>query len=132
MRTPVIKNYKDTPERKIQDAIICYLRNLGWFVMESHGNLYMNGWPDLYATHSSYGARWIEVKNPDAYSFTPAQLDTFPKMCSNGSGVWVLGAANDDEYHKLFNPPNWYIYLMLLNKHSANIPRINKVFGAKP
>src|SRR5437667_35564 len=59
-------------------------------------------------------ARIIEEKNPKSYSFTKAQLDTFPKLCANGSGVWVLVAATYSEYKKLWCPPNWYQYLQVM------------------
>jgi len=104
---------KTGPERKIQDAIIDFLLVRGWFVMQTHGSMYQSGFPDLYATHSKYGARWIEVKNPLAYHFTPAQLDCFPKLSANGTRIWILIAATESEYQKLFGPANWYTYLKL-------------------
>jgi len=108
-----IENTKKGPERIIQDAIILLLRNRGWWVIETHGNMYQRGLPDLYATHARYGGRWIEVKNPGKFCFTPAQLETFPKFTANGTGVWILGAATESEYEKLFKPYNWKEYLVL-------------------
>ena len=102
------------PERKIQDKIVSMLRYKGWLVKETHGNMYQQGFPDIYATHSRYGPRWIEVKNPKSYKFTPAQLDFFPKLCANGSGVWILVAATEEEYEKLFKSPNWFVYLEVM------------------
>lgn len=99
------------PERIIQDAIVAFLRVRGWHVMETHGNMYQSGFPDLYATHSKYGHRWIEVKNPGKYVFTPAQLEHFPKLAANGSRIWILTAATDSEYKKLFEEHNWWKYL---------------------
>lgn len=81
--------------------------------METHGNMYQSGFPDLFACHKLYGARWIEVKNPKSYKFTPAQLRYFPQICANGSGVWVLVAGTLEEYKKLFKRPNWHRYLKL-------------------
>ena len=98
------------PEAKIQAAIIMYMRNLNWFVKNTHGNMYQSGLPDLYCAHKRYGTRWIEVKNPGKYAFTPAQLETFPQMTAAGVGIFVLTAATDTEYDKLFGPPNWYLY----------------------
>lgn len=100
------------PEAKIQEALIKLLQGHGWYVMVTHGNMYQSGFPDLYATHSRYGPRWIEVKNPLAYSFTAAQLECFPKLSANGSRIWILVAATDDEYNKLFKPENWTYYMM--------------------
>ncbi|MCK9460601.1 MAG: hypothetical protein M0R80_13260 [Proteobacteria bacterium] len=105
---------KSGPEDKIQREIIAFLQMRGWFVKPTHGNMYQSGFPDLFACHSSYGQRWIEVKNPLAYSFTGAQLIDFPKICANGSGVWVLVAATEEEYKKLFSKYNWYWYLSIM------------------
>lgn len=77
----------------------------------THGNIYSWGFPDLYAAHLRYGPRWIEVKNPKRYQFTAAQMDTFPKMTEHGVGIWILTGATEDEYRKLFGPPNWESYL---------------------
>lgn len=104
---------RERPEAKVQDAIESYFRNRGWFVKSTHGNLYQSGFPDLYVTHRVYGARWVEVKLPGMKGsrFTDAQMLTFPQLCANGSGVWVLTAATDTEYEKLFKPANWYVYI---------------------
>lgn len=83
----------------------------GWFVKSTHGNMYQSGFPDLFATHKRFGLRWIEVKRPVGYQFTAAQLEDFPKFTSNGSGIWVLTAATEAEYQKLFRPYNWGAYI---------------------
>jgi hypothetical protein len=103
---------KKGPEAKLQFDIVNYLRMREWFVIQTHGNLYQSGLPDLFACHSKFGQRWIEVKNPLHFRFTAAQLDVFPKLCANGSGVWVLVAATDAEYMKLFKMYNWSLYLL--------------------
>jgi hypothetical protein len=117
MNKPTIENVKRGPERIIQDALINYLKIHDWYVMETHGNVYSRGFPDLFATHKRYGQRWVEVKKPVGYSFTPAQLECFPLLEANGSGVWVLTAATQHEYEKLFQKSNWSLYLMLMNSH---------------
>lgn len=106
------KTKRDGPEAKIQSDIMNYLTLRDWFVKSTHGNMYQSGLPDLFATHKNYGQRWIEVKNPDGYSFTAAQLETFPKLIAFGSGVWVLVGANEYEYKKLFSPCNYWTYLL--------------------
>jgi hypothetical protein len=100
-------------ESKIQKAIKEYLVERAWFVKDTHGNMYQSGFPDLYCCHKMYGPRWIECKLPNMVGshFTAAQLITFPKMTLHGSGVWVLTAATDYEYKKLFEQPNWHQYL---------------------
>lgn len=107
------KNHKKGPEAEIQEAIIAFLKLRGWFVKETHGNMFQSGFPDLFATHAKYGSRWIEVKNPGKYSFTNAQLVDFPLFCMNGTGIWILTAANEAEYKKLFQPYNWHFYLTI-------------------
>ena len=104
---------KKGPEKIVQERIEALLRAYGWFILRTHGSMFQSGFPDDFACHTRYGQRWIEVKLPTRTGdiFTPAQLDTFPKLCANGSGVWVLTAATDLEYKKLFDRPNWFYYL---------------------
>ena len=102
---------RDGPEGKIQAELIKFLRYREWFVKETVGSMYQSGFPDLYCSHSVWGARWIEVKNPLAYRFTPAQIQDFPKFCAHGAGIWVLTAATEEEYQKLNRPCNWTHYL---------------------
>jgi hypothetical protein len=111
---PTSLRSKRGPEHKIQDDIIDMLRVKGWFVKVTNGNQFQSGFPDLFACHSRYGQRWIEVKLPnmEGSKFTDAQLEDFPKLCANGSGVWVLTAATDAEYQKLFKRFNWWEYLL--------------------
>lgn len=104
---------KHGPEYFIQRDIIRMLQDKGWYVKATHGNMYQSGFPDLYATHSTYGVRWIEVKDPKRTGdvFTKAQHEEFPKLSAFGTGIWVLTAASQDEYRKLFKAPNWWTYL---------------------
>jgi len=101
---------KKGPETIIRDKLIPYLKARGWFVKIVHGNKFTSGLPDLFIAHISHGPRWVELKNPASYHFTPAQKKTFPEMTEQGVGIWILTAANDEEYKKLWSPPNWYIY----------------------
>lgn len=100
------------PEAIVQDTVIKMLRNYGWYVKVTNGNQFQSGFPDLFATHHRYGARWIEIKLPNMKGshFTSAQLEDFPKLCANGSGVWVLTGDSDEEYQKLFKKFNWWQY----------------------
>lgn len=86
----------------------------GWHVEVTHGNLYQFGFPDLYAMHRMYGTRWIEVKNPGKYQFTEAQLKTFPMWNAHGVGIWILTAATEEEYQKLFKSYNWIYFLQVM------------------
>ncbi len=111
MKAKNIYNKKKGPEAVIQEDIIKYLRERGWFVKNMHGNMFQQGIPDLYAVKKRYGPRWIEVKNPKSFSFTPAQWEDFPRMVAEGVGIWIMVAATDVEYAKLFQKPNLWIYL---------------------
>lgn len=102
------------PEEKILQAITEFLKLRDWFVKRTHGNMYQSGFPDLYCTHKSYGPRWVEVKNPLKYSFTPAQRETFPLLAANGTQIWILTAATEEEYQKLFKRGNWWHFLEIM------------------
>lgn len=105
---------KGRPEDKIRSEIIAYLKERGWFVQIMHGSIYQCGFPDLFACHKKYGIRLIEVKLPEmkGSKFTAAQLENFPKLTSNGAGIWILTGGIESEYVKLFKPCNLAGYLM--------------------
>lgn len=86
------------------------LRDKGWHVENIHGSMFQSGLPDLFACSSKYGMRWIEVKLPQMKGsrFTAAQIEKFPKLEANGCPVYILTAATDAEYKKLFGPSNFY------------------------
>jgi hypothetical protein len=99
------------PEKKIVDAVTEALRRGDWYVFKTHGGEFQSGLPDLYIAHKRYGTRWVEIKYLEKYSFTPAQLDNFPKMTAAGVGIWILTSAEKHELEKLFCPPNWHTFL---------------------
>ena len=98
------------PEAKIEENIIAFLRLRGWLVRKIHGDERNNGWPDLYATHTKYGSRWVEVKLPNMKGsrFTTAQKEWFPKLEANGTKIFILTGASETEYCKLFKPSNFF------------------------
>lgn len=98
------------PEAKIQKALIEFLESRGWLVEHTHGSAYQSGFPDLFMHHPRYGSRWVDVKVKGRYTFTKAQKHKWPKWESVGIGIWILVAATEDEYAKLFSPPNWRDY----------------------
>lgn len=104
------------PEAKIQRDIILMLETKGWWTKTTHGNAHTDGWPDIWASHKTIGNRWIEVKLPNMKGshFTSAQLRDFPQFNNVGGGVWVITAATEEEYLKLFKEPNWWMYLSIL------------------
>jgi len=106
-------------EADIQARLVKTLRSLEWFVKPTHGNMYQSGFPDLYCAHRKYGQRWIEVKLPGMIGskFTSAQLDTFPQLAAAGVGIWILTSHEECELRKLFGPPNWYMFLGVINRN---------------
>ncbi len=106
---------KSGPEARIQKAVMTMLYHKGWYIVVIPGSKFLSGMPDLYVTHSRYGSRLVEIKLPNMKGsrFTPAQLEKFPKLAANGSGIWILTAATEDEYEKLFKRQNWSLYLGL-------------------
>lgn len=96
------------PEAIIQNKIVLKLKSHDWYVKVMIGNMYQFGVPDLFAAHRKYGMRHIEVKNPEKFSFTPAQIVEFPLLSANGVGIWILFSDEDAELEKLFKPANWF------------------------
>jgi hypothetical protein len=109
------------PEDIIQEDIVKYLRQREWFVKETHGNAFQSGFPDIYATHALFKQRWIEVKVPTYFSFTVHQVRDYPRFIANGSPIWVLTAATDEEYNKLFKPCNFSEYMTCYQDGCRNI-----------
>jgi hypothetical protein len=109
---PKIITKRRGPESIIQLEFQGYLIKRKWSVRSTHGNMFQWGFPDDYACHISFGSRWIEYKTPGrSQPFTAAQLEYFPELNSHGVGVWVITAATETEYKKLFAPQNWWHYL---------------------
>ena len=108
---PIKTRPKKGPEVIIQAAIVKKLTMMGYLVMETHGNLFQMGFPDLYITHFDTGGKWVEVKNPLAYDFTPAQRKYFPQLNAHGTPIWILTSDSDEEIKKLSRPQNWMYYL---------------------
>jgi len=98
------------PEHKIQRQLIAYLKIRGWTVEVMHGNAFQIGIPDLYLFRLDHGPRWVDCKNPKKYVFTKAQKLKWPYWDHVGIGIWILTAATQKEYDKLFGPPNWRDY----------------------
>lgn len=101
---------KHGAEWVIQRDLMRFLRERGWLVERTHGNLFQQGFPDLYVSHKKFGQRWIDVKNPVSYQYTKAQCQKWPIWDSFGIGIWIIVGANQEEYDKLFATPNWRDY----------------------
>lgn len=105
-----IKRPKHGPEWYIQRDLKQFLRDREWQVEQTHGNLYQTGFPDLFTFKRKHGVRWIDCKAPGRYTFTKAQKLKWPVWDHYGVGIWILTAATQAEYDKLFSPPNWRQY----------------------
>jgi hypothetical protein len=97
----------DLLEAKIQELGEQRLLLAKWFVKATHGNIYQHGFPDVYCAHNRYGQRWVEFKRPEKFSFTTAQLETFPLMAAAGVGIWICTDA-EQLPDLLFKPSNLY------------------------
>jgi Holliday junction resolvase len=97
----------DKLELDIQRELVEFLRTRGWHVERMLGNAYQFGIPDLFCYHKKWGMRWVEVKRPSGWSFTLRQRQKWPEWERVGLGIWILTAANQEQYDLLFQPPNW-------------------------
>jgi len=115
LQRPKIKT-KQGPEYSIQQAVIRYLEDRDWMVKVVNAGLYNFGFPDLVACHKNYGIKFIEIKQPvKNVSFTPAQYKYFPEFCRNGAPIYILTSANEENYQRLFDKSNLWIYMGKLN-----------------
>jgi len=101
---------KHGPEYKIQAKFIEYLEARGWHVERMIGNMLQRGIPDIYCMHPKHGTRWVDLKNPIDYEFTAAQILKWPIWEAHGVKLWIITGWSDEEYDKLFHPPNWREY----------------------
>lgn len=101
---------KHGPEYKIQAKFIEYLETRGWNVERMIGNALQMGIPDIYCQHPKHGVRWVDLKNPLDYEFTIAQRIKWPIWEAHGDKIWIITGWSDEEYDKLFAPPNWRDY----------------------
>lgn len=102
---------RESKETKIRDAIRDMLKARKWRSHIMHGNAYQFGIPDLYCMHREYGQRWIDAKVAGKYSFTKAQKQTWPIWHFQYKvGIWILTGDEQNQYDRLFGPPNWLDY----------------------
>lgn len=96
---------------ELEESILCRFRDMlilrDWGVFRTHGNMFQSGWPDLYIAHYKHGVRWVEMKRPTGYKFTPAQHKMFPELKAKGVGVWIIWSADETSYNSLFGPDNF-------------------------
>ena len=107
----VFKESKIQSRDQNEDEIVQLLEQNNWTVMRTHGNLYQKGFPDLYAIHPEHGRKWIEIKNPKGFTWTPAQMKYFPLMVLCHVPIWVMRSVED--YKRLFEPYNLREFMTL-------------------
>lgn len=99
------------PEAKLQDRIVDFLKDRGWLVTETHGNAFQKGIPDLFCWNQQLGIfRWVDVKRRERHEYTQHQCQTWVLWEKHGLGVWIMMEPTDEEYGKLFEPPNFREY----------------------
>lgn len=74
---------------------------------KTNGNRFQKGFPDRYIFQKGMGQKWIDYKAPLRNCFTIAQQKEWPEWDEGGVGIWIMTEASDEEYRKLFGPPNW-------------------------
>lgn len=127
MKRPKIRQ-KHGPEYSIQKEVIKFLEARGWFVVRMIGNAFQSGVPDLYCYHKQNGERWVDIKNPVSYEYTKAQRVKWPIWEAAGIGIWIIVAATDEEYDKLFKKPNMRYYWK--EKYNVNVDQLLKDMDA--
>jgi hypothetical protein len=99
----------DNPESLLQNDIMRHMRSDGWTCLPTQGNLFQHGFPDFYAYHPHYGAKWVEIKRREGYKFTAAQRKYFPIIDQAGHHIWILTAVS--EIPLLKHPHNWHRFM---------------------
>jgi hypothetical protein len=97
-------------EDDLVEAIRKRLHAEGWHTEKTHGSLYAQGWPDLYAIHPNHKQRWIEVKRREEGALEETQIRKFTTWAKFGLGVYILTSAADSEIKKLWGEPNWWAW----------------------
>ena len=126
-----MKGKRERPEAKVQAALIDFLTQREWVVDATHGNAFQKGFPDLYCAHVRHGQRWIDCKVEGKYSFTKAQIARWPIWERVGVGIWILTGANEEQYARLFRPPNMRDYWKARYGEIINIDQLLRDLNAE-
>jgi hypothetical protein len=107
--------FRSSPEDRIQERIKSFLEAHGWLVEKMHGNAFQKGIPDLYCFHPELNNpeglhRWVDVKVKGRYRYTKDQCQKWTKWEGFRLPVYIMVAATDEEYAKLFGRPNFRLY----------------------
>lgn len=80
-----------------------HIRSKEWYGVNISCNKFQKGLPDYYFTKTNNRPRWVEYKIINKHgkiSFTPAQVDKFPKLMANGTMIYVLCTRFDTPLEK--------------------------------
>lgn len=102
------KKTKQKQETLKGQELVAFMRERGWSIKKTHGNMYQSGWPDYYAYHRDYGQRWIELKT-ELGKLEDSQVFQFKDMMNKNVGVWIIRGKED--YNLLFKEANFNHYL---------------------
>jgi len=103
------KKPRGKPEKAGSDRLRELMKQEGWYTKKTHGSMFSEDWPDLYAMHPKFGQRWIETKAPKG-ALSDGQIKEFHIWSKHGVGVWVL--RDEKDYKWLFEEPNWYKFCL--------------------
>lgn len=119
--------FRSSPEKTFQDTkLVPFLQEKGWMVEVMHASFALKGIPDLYCWHPGLQLhRWIDAKLPKGSDLTKAQCQKWPEWERNGLGVWIMKYATEEEYQKLFEPPNWRE--MWRPRHEKYVREVNDI-----
>ena len=119
--------FHSNPEQLLQDGeIIPFLQERGWLVEKMHGNAFQKGIPDLYCYHPGLDLhKWIDVKLPQGSTLTKAQCQKWPVWEQWGIDIYIMKAATEEEYQKIFGKGNWRE--MWKPRYDAYIREVNDI-----
>ena len=100
-------HFHSRPEAALQARIVPWLQERGWHVEVMHGNVFQKGIPDLLLYRADHGYKWVDVKLFVGSVLTKAQCQKWPKWDKAGMQIHIMRDCTDEEYQKIFGPPNW-------------------------
>ena len=113
---------RDKPEyktKRTKNDLVKYLEIRGWLTQRMSADAFLKGFPDLFCADNKWGTRWVEVRRPENHTLNKAQRRRWALWDELRIGIWVLTAATQEEFNKLYKPPNWVISV---RHRSARLP----------
>lgn len=107
------KKPRGKPEKEGQTRLVKLMTREGWYCKKTHGSMFSQDWPDLFALHPLHGCRWVEMKTPTG-TLSHGQIAEFSMWMKHGQGVWVC--RDEKDYPFLFKEPNWFLFTLPANQ----------------